>query len=264
MADIQSLIREVPPVTRFMLISTALVTFPVLLQMVSPGQVYLSWPHMRYKYEIYRPWTAFFFGGSGFPLIYDFFLIYRNGSSLEKDTYFGRTAEYAWANIMIACFILILNIPFGFPFLFRSLLHAQNYLWCRSNPTMKISLFGLLTVPVPYYPAALIVLDLVLGGPSKGIAGALGMLAGHIWWFLHNYLPSHPSPSVRRQNPLGTPRWFASLFPAAAARYTVRGAGFTMSGPSSGRSSAVNVGGGAVRERSTGYNWGRGGQRLGE
>lgn len=36
--------------------------------------------------QIWRPWTAFFFGGSGFPLIYDFFLIYRNGSSLEKDT----------------------------------------------------------------------------------------------------------------------------------------------------------------------------------
>ncbi|KAJ9108027.1 hypothetical protein QFC20_003596 [Naganishia adeliensis] len=130
MADIQSLIRQVPPVTRFMLVSTALVTFPVLLQMISPGQVYLSWPHMRYKYEIWRPWTAFFFGGSGFPLIYDFFLIYRNGSSLEKDTYFGRTAEYAWANVVIAVFIM-------------------NYLWCRANPTMKISLFGLLNIPVP-------------------------------------------------------------------------------------------------------------------
>ncbi|KAJ9107664.1 hypothetical protein QFC21_001124 [Naganishia friedmannii] len=181
MADIQGLIKDVPPVTRFMLVSTAIVTFPVLLKMVSPAQVYLSWPHMRYNYEIWRPWTAFFFGGSGFPLIYDFFLIYRNGSSLEKETYFGRTAEYAWANLMIAVFILITNIPFGFPFLFRSLLHAQNYLWCRANPSMKISLFGLLTVPVPYYPAALIVLDLVLGGPAKGISGAIGMFAGHLW-----------------------------------------------------------------------------------
>lgn len=79
---------------------------------------------------------------------------------------FGATAEYAWANIMIAVFIMvrdhlydansshhplpqIINIPFEFPFLFRSLLHAQNYLWCRANPTMKISLFGLLSIPVP-------------------------------------------------------------------------------------------------------------------
>jgi hypothetical protein len=32
------------------------------------------------------------------------------------------------------------------------------------------------------YPTALIVLDLVLGGPSKGIAGAIGMFAGHAWY----------------------------------------------------------------------------------
>jgi hypothetical protein len=32
------------------------------------------------------------------------------------------------------------------------------------------------------YPAALIVLDLVLGGPSKGIAGTIGMFAGHAWY----------------------------------------------------------------------------------
>jgi hypothetical protein len=43
----------------------------------------------------------------------------------------------------------VFNIPFNIPFLFRPLLHAQNYLWCRANPTMSISLFGLLNIPVP-------------------------------------------------------------------------------------------------------------------
>lgn len=88
-------------------------------------------------------------------------------------------------------------------------------------------------------------------------------------WFLHNYLPTHPSSHVRRRNPLSMPNWFARLFPARAGRTTVRGAGFTMSGPSGGsaRSTGVSVGtrgAEGVRERSTGYNWGRGGQRLGD
>lgn len=39
------------------------------------------------------------------------------------------------------------NTPLGYPFLFRPLLHAQNYTWCRANPTTKISIFGLLTIP---------------------------------------------------------------------------------------------------------------------
>ncbi len=40
----------------------------------------------RPRSQIWRPWSTFFMGGGGFPLIYDVFLIYRNSSSLEKDT----------------------------------------------------------------------------------------------------------------------------------------------------------------------------------
>lgn len=78
---------------------------------------------------------------------------------------------------------------------------------------MKISLFGLLSIPVPCeysedmersprgakgcvvdylfghnvfcscsdYPAALIVLDLVTGGLGKALGGLIGMMAGHAW-----------------------------------------------------------------------------------
>lgn len=67
---------------------------------------------------------------------------------------------------------------------------------------MSISLFGLLKIPVPCeldssvgkhgkllidsfvdldYPIAMVILDLILGGPPKGIAGLVGMIAGHTW-----------------------------------------------------------------------------------
>lgn len=87
-------------------------------------------------------------------------------------------------------------------------------------------------------------------------------------WFLHDYLPAHPSTRTRRRNPLATPRWFARLFGPQEARSAVRsGAGYTMMGPSTGRASGVAAGGGngaGLRERgSSGYAWGRGGQRLG-
>ena len=101
----------------------------------------------------------------------------------------------------------LINTAVGMPFLFRPLLHAQNYLWCRSNATMTMSIFGLFSLPVPCefqssaslfqsqvsgvtnvigtvadYPIALIALELILGGVPKAIAGAVGMLAGHTWW----------------------------------------------------------------------------------
>ena len=85
-------------------------------------------------------------------------------------------------------------------------------------------------------------------------------------WFLHDYLPSHPSPRTRRRNPLSTPHWFARLFGPPAPRSTVRsGAGFTMMRPSTGRASGVAAGGAGLRERASGgYAWGSGGQRLGD
>lgn len=88
----------------------------------------------------------------------------------------------------------VMNVPFGFPFLFRPLLHAQTYTWCRANPTIKISIFGLLTIPtsctygdalVPLklavYPFALVVLDVITGGPDKALGGLIGLLSGHLW-----------------------------------------------------------------------------------
>jgi Derlin-2/3 len=55
-------------------------------QAVCIYQIYLSWPNIRQEWEIWRVWSSFFFVGGGFPALYDFFLIYRNGSSLEKET----------------------------------------------------------------------------------------------------------------------------------------------------------------------------------
>lgn len=87
----------------------------------------------------------------------------------------------------------ILNIPFAFPFLFRPLLHAQTYLWCRANPTLKVSLFGLITLPTGresgpvstahhlVYPFTLLALDIITGGPAKALNGSLGVVAGHTW-----------------------------------------------------------------------------------
>jgi Derlin-2/3 len=59
---------------------------------------------------------------------------------------------------------------------------------------MKISLFGLLTIPTSrtssptvlalifsVYPFALILLDLITGGTGKALGGIIGLIAGHLW-----------------------------------------------------------------------------------
>ncbi|KAK1921783.1 Der1-like family-domain-containing protein [Papiliotrema laurentii] len=257
MSDLSSALSAIPPVTRTLLIATAAITGPCLLQMLSPFHVALSWFRVFDHYEIWRPFTAFFFGGSGFPLLYDFFLIYRNSSHLEIVVYRGDTAQYAWTHIVLALAILLINTVVGHPFLFRPLLHAQTYLWCRANPTMKVSIFGLITIPTSLYPPALILLDLLTGGPGKAIGGIMGVVAGHFWWFCSSFLPLHAPAHLRRSNPLQAPVRFRALFnPPVRPSFSASGA--TSTGTSSsrrplGREDPTE----AVRHR-----WG-GGQRLG-
>ncbi|ORX35854.1 Der1-like family-domain-containing protein [Kockovaella imperatae] len=212
MADFAGLYDSIPPVTRTLLICTALITAPCLLQAISPGLVALSWYRVRKFYEVWRPFTAFFFGGGGFPLIYDVFLLYRNSSTLEKDIYNNNTAYYTWMHLVIGCMILLLNILLSHPFLFRPMLYAQTYLWCRSHATTKVSIFGLITIPTSLYPPSLLVLDTVTGGPHKALNGLMGIIAGHAWWFCSTYLPDHAPTSVRRPNPLAMPLRFQALF----------------------------------------------------
>ncbi|WWC68175.1 uncharacterized protein I206_102098 [Kwoniella pini CBS 10737] len=254
MADFASVFNAVPPVTRSLLIATAVVTFPCLLGIVSPAMVALVWPKVIGRFEIWRPITSFFFGGSGFPLLYDFFLIYRNSSAMERDVYRNNTAEYAWLHIMLGLFITIFNSLVGLPFLFRPLLHAQTYVWCRANPTLKVSIFGLLTIPTSLYPPALIVLDLLTGGPMKALGGVLGLLSGHLWWFIATYLPTFAPTHLRRPNPLAPPIWFCRLFGQPPAQRTGYKS-FTPEARSTATAATDPVA--AVRHR-----WG-GGQRLG-
>ncbi|WVQ80228.1 hypothetical protein IAT38_002333 [Cryptococcus sp. DSM 104549] len=255
MADFSSVYNSVPPVTRTILVATALVTGPCLLGFMNPAVVALLWYRVSGWYEIWRPFTCFFFGGGGFPLIYDVFLIYRNSSVMETDTYRGDTAEYAWLHVMLSSFILLFNIPLGLPFLFRPLLHAQTYVWCRVNPTVKVSIFGLLTIPTSLYPPALILLDLITGGPMKAMGGVIGLVAGHLWWFLSTYLPLYAPTRLRRKNPLATPARFRALFTHTRPVFHSTGSRLTASsGTSSARPDDAAQ---AVRHR-----WG-GGQRLG-
>ncbi|EIW71044.1 hypothetical protein TREMEDRAFT_59988 [Tremella mesenterica DSM 1558] len=257
MADFSAVYNSVPPVTRTLLLATVIITGPCLLQIIRPVDVAFIWWRITRRWEVWRLVTSFFYGGGGFPFLYDLFLIYRNSSALERNVYMSNTAEYAWMHVMLATFILIFNIPLEFPFFFRSLLHAQTYLWCRANPTTKVSIFGLLTIPTSLYPPALIVLDLLTGGPMKAISGLLGLFAGHLWWFLSSYLPVHAPVRLRRPNPLSTPNRFRSLFSSSSRPRT--SGGYTVTPPTRGTTTARPVQDAAEAVR---HRWG-GGSRLG-
>jgi Derlin-2/3 len=51
-------------------------------------------------------------------------------------------------------------------------------------PGSQTSLFGLLSLPVEYLPYAMVVLDLIVGGPSAAAEAVAGVLVGWGWWLV--------------------------------------------------------------------------------
>lgn len=117
----------------------------------------------------------------------------------------------------------------------------------------------------PVYPITLVVLDYVMGGPQRALACIVGLVAGHVWWFLSTYLPTQAPVHLRRQNPLRMRPWFRRLFVTVAAR---TGAAIRTPTSAAGRSTSVPQGYQVTRPREEDpvaemrHRWGSG-QKLG-
>ncbi|KAL8277549.1 hypothetical protein RQP46_009981 [Phenoliferia psychrophenolica] len=202
-------LNALPPVTRTLLLAVAGCTIPVLLA-IMPVYPLVFVPHKIFgKAELWRLLTPFFYGGSGIPLVFDVFLLYRNASDLEERHFQRKTAEFAWALIIVCGGIIGLNTPLQTPILFHPFLMALTHIWAQTNATAQVSLFGLINMPAPYFPFALLGIDLVKGGPSYALQSFTGLAAAHAWYFLSTIYPAQNGG--RGFGFMSPPQWLATL-----------------------------------------------------
>ena len=77
-----------------------------------------------------------------------------------------------------------LNIPLKSYTFTRPLLVCLIYLNSRlSPPGTQTSFYGILTLPLTYYPYIIIFIDLIIGGPHAAAVSVTGAIAGHAWWW---------------------------------------------------------------------------------
>ncbi|KAJ3490878.1 hypothetical protein NLI96_g1119 [Meripilus lineatus] len=177
-------------------------------------------------------------------------MLYRNSEQLESSYYVRRSADYAWQLTLAAASIIGLNLPLQSLIHTRPLLVALSYMTSRlAPPGAQTSLFGLVSIPLVYFPYALILLDLLMGGPRAAAQSVTGAVAGHLWWWL--------VWDTRRLHAFGRAPAFL--------RSWIGNSDGNPDGGSSGRSTGVHViPPRRLREegRSTGHRWGSG-NRLG-
>ncbi|GAA5915385.1 uncharacterized protein JCM6883_006820 [Sporobolomyces salmoneus] len=299
MEDLKYAILQVPPFTRTTLGLLGTVTISSLLQLISPYSYAFIPSKIAKNWEIYRLILPFFFGGSGIAVVFNAIMIYRSLKELEMSHFRGRLADMTWAFILMCGGIIGLNTPLMTPILFQPFLMAIVHLWGQTNPSGRVSLYGLLQIPAPYFSLALLGMDLLNGGTGAVIVSLTGMVSAHLYHYFSVVYPrNHPNTNLARQI-LSTPQFLINLLgngsgvapsssgPGAPSTTTTGGAGTGGSGYSTGfgtayrpanataaQAAARRAGGGGGgsttttgtggEERQASHRWGRGNRLGGE
>ncbi|GAA5970471.1 hypothetical protein JCM21900_003139 [Sporobolomyces salmonicolor] len=290
-------IRKIPPFTRTVVGAVIGTTLPVILQILSLYPLVFIPAKVVNQLELWRLVAPFLFGGSGLPLVFNLIMLFRSLKDLEESHFQGRLADMTWAFVLMCGTIIGLNTPLRTPILFNPFMMAVIHLWGQTNPTNNVSLYGLITVPAPYFSFALLGVDLLNGGPRAMLVSFTGMVAAHAYhWLSVVYPRQHPSarpfsvlsPPQVLINLLGNgpsvPSSFSAPSAASGAPSTYRtsfgtafrpasaggqrlggGGGESPAGSATGTSSATAAAGRARAEpQQAQHRWGRGNRLGGE
>ncbi|GAA5952526.1 hypothetical protein JCM3765_002197 [Sporobolomyces pararoseus] len=170
---------DVPPITKVYLIGAVATSAAVQCNLVTPLQLYFTYRSCFEHLQLWRLITCFLYWG---PLSLDFFFhvffIMRYSKMLEETSFAGKKAEYVWLLIVSCSFLIVLSPLSPSPFLSSPLSFTLVYLWSRLNPSIRLSLFGLITITAPYLPYALCLFSWILSGGGGTLAGTGGAVAG--------------------------------------------------------------------------------------
>ncbi|KAG0707999.1 Der1-like family-domain-containing protein [Suillus ampliporus] len=185
MAEILTEILKIPPVTRFLVVSSLGITLSAITNLVSPYRLVFITQVVVNKLELWRLYTSFFLGSMNLNYIFELVMLYRNSNTLESTHYERRSSDYAWQLFLASIALIGVNRPIQSFLHGRALFHTLTYLMCSLSPPGALtSVMGLVTIPIVYFPYALLGMDLLMGGTTAAAQGVSGMLVGHAWWWL--------------------------------------------------------------------------------
>mmetsp|Transcript_29281 Transcript_29281/g.95433 ORF Transcript_29281/g.95433 Transcript_29281/m.95433 type:complete len:218 (+) Transcript_29281:139-792(+) len=207
MQSLEEWYNQMPVITRSYLTLSFLTTAGCSLELISPFSVYFNTHLIFTKYQVWRLVANFFyFGQLGLDFLFHMFFLARYCRLLEEGSFRGRTADFFYM-LLFGGTILTCAAPFvNIQFLGSSLTFMMVYVWARRNEEVNMSFLGLFNFTAPFLPWVLLAFSVMLG--SSPLVDLLGMVAGHLYFFLEDY---YPKMTGRRM--LRTPPLLAALFP---------------------------------------------------
>ncbi|KAJ7074962.1 Der1-like family-domain-containing protein [Mycena belliarum] len=264
MSELIAEIKKIPPVTRFVVLSSLAVSLSTMMGLVSAYKVVYTYGLVFEKLQVWRIYTSFFLGRSGIAYIFDLINLYRSMDQIESGPYTRRSADLAWQLFAASVAIMITSIPVSSLVFFRPFLLCVVYVSSSLAPVgAQTSIMGLVHLPIRYLPYIMLGMDLLMEGPGAVAAALPGAVVGHLWWW------GVWGPEVGGAGGVLAP-WGAA--PVWLREWMGQG---DVPPPPAGRSTGANSGGGvhiipprrqtrdAAPAATTGYQWGQG-QRLGQ
>jgi len=205
--EVEAWWKGVPPVTKFLFAGSFVLTIAANYQLIHYSYLTMDMSLIFKNLEIWRLVTPFLFHGRlGFSFLMHMVFLVKFGSQLEKEHYNSNTAEYLFMVLFGGVLLLIAGYFMQFKVLGNCLVMMLIYLWSRYYPNMPMSFMFGLRFESKYLPWVLLGFDLLLN--QFRFEELLGVVVGHIYFFLHDYWPNHQG-----YNWLATPQFFRDLFP---------------------------------------------------
>ena len=141
--------------------------------------------------QLWRLITCFcFYGGIGFNFFFNLLFTYRYCRHLEEGSFRGRAADFLLMFLFGGTLMIIMALFVNIVFLGSALTIMLVYVWSRRNPFVRMNFFGLLNFQAPYLPWVLLAFSLLLG--NSIIVDLMGIVVGHIYYFLEDIFPREP------------------------------------------------------------------------
>ncbi|KAI9342768.1 derlin-1-like protein [Zopfochytrium polystomum] len=262
---------SIPPVTRALFTTSLGISIAAGVGIISPSYLYLAWPLVYRKFEIWRLITSFFWMPVGFPYLTTLYFLYNYSWQLETTLFSNRRSDYVFYLIFTFIAILPPAIILKRFILLETLVVALLYVWAMANKHTEVSFFFGLRFKAMYLPWVWLVFDF-LSGSTDPTGKLIGIAVGHLYYFLDKIYPEQNGG----RKLLVTPQFLVNYFQdAPGGGPGGAGGGFGGAGRAAGGGGRPAPTGGsgytAFRPRPTaeqelqegtrqraGYAWGRG------
>lgn len=202
-----------PPLTRGLLTVYLVTGLSAYMGILPLKQMFHNWS-LTFKLlpEVWRLVTTFtFIGRPSLHWLFQLVWLVKYGGAYESARFSHNTADgitmvgvgcIAGLGFDLLSWLLSRFLPpvFMSPFHGPALVFMFIYLWSKQFANAPVSLFGIVQLQGRHLPFAFVALDLLMG--QNVWPDILGILMGHVYWFLTDVYPAASGRIVIR-----TPRW---------------------------------------------------------